>query len=109
MSDKRRVDVHLLELVASQDRPIDSETTFENYEWYMCLLVWKIATSFDFPGVFGCAIGYEVGGLLSSYDNDRYGTQVEEPIGWVNIGMPLETVINTKDILMLVKKADHLW
>jgi hypothetical protein len=75
----------------------------------LCLLVWKIATSYDFPCVFGWAIDYEVGGLLSSYDNDRYGTQVEEPIRWVNIGMPLETVINTKDILRLVKKVDNLW
>jgi hypothetical protein len=33
---------------------------------------------------------------------------VEEPIRWVNIGMPLETVINTKDILRLVKKVDNL-
>ena len=54
------------------------------------------------------AIGYEVGGLRSCYDNDRHGSQVEEPIGWVTIGMPLEIVINTKDIVTLVKKMDYL-
>lgn len=47
--------------------------------------------------VFGCAIGYEVGGL-----------RIVTGLKWVTIGVPLETVINTKDILKLVKKMDCL-